>query len=90
MKQKSFKGDTTEFFISAARNAPAPSEKTDGATIIPKGYTLVKENKSERMQILIRPTLKDAIREEAKAQGLSMNDLVNNIFEEYIERQGKE
>ena len=50
---------------------------------------LVKENKSERMQLLIRPALKDAIRAEAEAQGLSMNDLVNNIFEEYIERKGK-
>lgn len=56
---------------------------------VPKGYKLVKENKSERMHLLVRPALKEAIKEEAEAQGLSMNDLVNNIFEEYIERKGK-
>lgn len=94
MAKKDFKKNTAELFISAAEDPPALSdpkqaEQETGAAI-PKGYKLVKENKSERMQILIRPTLKDAIREEAKAQGLSMNDLVNNIFEEYIERQGKE
>lgn len=54
--------------------------------IFQNGYKVVKENKSERMQILLRPTTKDAIRELAAEQGLSMNDLVNNIFEEYIER----
>ncbi len=53
---------------------------------IPKGYKLVKENKSKRMQLLVRPAIKDAIRAKAKAQGLSMNDLVNNIFEEYLGR----
>lgn len=55
-------------------------------TFFGNGYKVVKENKSERMQLLIRPTTKDAIRELAAEQGLSMNDLVNNIFEEYIER----
>lgn len=54
---------------------------------IPKGYKLVKENKSQRMQILIRPATKNAIKAEAEAQGLSMNDLANNIFEEYLERR---
>ena len=69
------------------RQKPQKQEPTSGE--VPKGYMLVKENKSERMQLLIRPALKDAIRAEAEAQGLSMNDLVNNIFEEYIERKGK-
>lgn len=69
------------------RQNPKKQMPTSGE--VPKGYMLVKENKSERMQLLIRPALKDAIRAEAEAQGLSMNDLVNNIFEEYIERKGK-
>lgn len=81
---KSFKKNTAELFISSAAEDPKES------VAIPKGYKLVKENKSERMQLLVRPALKEAIKKAAAAQGLSMNDLVNNIFEEYIERQGNE
>ena len=57
--------------------------------IIPKGYRLEKDYKSERMQLLVRPATKEAIRALAAEQGLSMNELVNNIFEEYLEREGK-
>lgn len=92
MAKKDFKKTAAELFISAAEdpkeNIIADPTPSTGA-IIPKGYKLVKENKSERMQLLIRPSIKDAIRQEAMAQGLSMNDLINNIFEEYIERKGR-
>lgn len=85
MAKKNYHMNTAELFISAAEETPAPQPEVS----IPKGYKLVKENKSERMQLLVRPALKEAIRKAAEAQGLSMNDLVNNIFEEYIERKGK-
>ena len=41
------------------------------------------------MQLLVRPVLKEAIKQEAEAQGLSMNELANTIFEEYLERKGR-
>ena len=89
--KKNFKKNTAEMFISAAEETPAPAavepEQAAGVTI-PKGYRLVKENKSDRMQLLVRPALKEAIKQEAEAQGVSMNDLVNRIFEEYLERKG--
>ena len=88
MAKKDFKKNVAESFISAAEEQEAPQQMQDTGVTIPKGYKLVKENKSERMQLLVRPALKDAIRAEAEAQGLSMNDLVNNIFEEYLERKG--
>ena len=76
--------------LSAAEEQETPQQMQDTGVTIPKGYKLVKENKSQRMQLLVRPTLKDAIRAEAEAQGgISMNDLVNNILEEYLERKGK-
>ena len=89
MAKKDFKKNTAELFISAAEEQEAPQQMQDTGANIPKGYKLVKENKSERMQLLIRPTLKEAIKAEAEAQGLSMNDLVNNIFEEHLERKGR-
>lgn len=90
MAKKDFKKNPAEIFISAAEEQETPQQMQDTGVTIPKGYKLVKENKSQRMQLLVRPTLKDAIRAEAEAQGgISMNDLVNNILEEYLERKGK-
>lgn len=89
MAKKDFKKNAAELFISAADEAQETPQTAQEGVTIPKGYKLVKENKSERMQLLVRPTLKEAIKQEAAAQGLSMNDLVNNIFEEYLERKGQ-
>ena len=89
MAKKDFKKNTAELFISAAEEKEVAPVQQEAGVAIPKGYKLVKENKSQRMQLLVRPALKDAIRAEAEAQGLSMNDLVKNIFEEYLERKGK-
>ena len=89
MAKKDFKKNPAEMFISAAEEQQeAPQDAQAAGFTIPKGYRLVKENKSERMQLLVRPATKEAIKKAAAAQGLSMNDLVNNIFEEYLERQG--
>ena len=85
---KNFKKNPAELFISAAEEAPVETQQTPEGITIPKGYKLVKENKSERMQLLVRPVVKEAIKKEAEAQGLSMNELVNGIFEEYLERKG--
>lgn len=86
MAKKDFKKNTAELFISAAEEQEAPQQDS---VSIPKGYKLVKENKSQRMQLLVRPAIKEALKAEAEAQGLSMNDLANNIFEEYLERKGR-
>lgn len=86
---KSFKKNTAELFISAAdepQATPAAQDGQQGFTV-PKGYRLEREVKSERMQLLVRPTTKEAIKKAAEAQGVSMNDLVNQILDEYVERQ---
>lgn len=88
MAKKDFKKSTAELFISTAdepQEAPAQN-----AAVIPKGYKLVKEPKSARLQLLVRPLTKEGIKRAAEAQGLSMNDLINQILDEYIERQGIE
>lgn len=85
--KKTFKNPAMNF-ISTEETPKAPQTAPEGF-VVPKGYKLVKENRSERMQLLVRPVIKEAIKAEAAAQGLSMNDLVNNIFEEYLERVGR-
>lgn len=88
-QKKSFKNPAEMFISGAGQEAQAaPAQETVQGFTIPKGYRLAKEYKTERMQLLVRPATKEAIKKAAAAQGLSMNDLVNQIFDEYIERQG--
>lgn len=102
-KPKNFTSAAEMFFSSvrAQQEAPqepdtaqespqeAPQAPQDGFTI-PKGYILTKESKSVRMGLLIRPTTKKALRKAADMQGLSMNDLINQLIEDYLEREGIE
>ena len=83
---KSFKKSADALFVSVPEEQ-LEATQTDSFTA-PKGYRLVREQKSERMQLLIRPTTKEAIKKAAQAQGISMNDLVNQLLDEYAERQG--
>lgn len=65
---------------------PTPKRKKKAPAItIPKGYRLEKELKSERLQLLIRPTTKQALKERAAKEGISVNDLINRVLEEYTE-----
>lgn len=91
-KDKQFKKNTAEMFITDTDEAPATPSTDDGMTFsykVPAGYRLQKEYKSERMQLLVRPLTKKLIKEQAAELGLSMNDLVNNILDEYVERNIK-
>lgn len=85
-----FKRNTAEMFISGADDIK-PATKTDTAPVpgfeVPTGYRLQREYKSERMQLLVRPTTKEIIKQRAAALGISMNDLVCQILDEYVERQ---
>jgi len=47
-------------------------------------YKLVREAKSERMQLLVRPATKEALSAIAKDAEISINELANRIFETFI------
>lgn len=84
MGKKDFKKNAAELFISAAEEEPIQQPQTENISI-PKGYKLQKESKSARMQLLIRPTTKAAIKKAADEQKISMNDLINQILDKYVE-----
>lgn len=59
-------------------------------TEAPKGYKanpLFVETKSRRLQLLVQPSLYEAIKERATAEGQSVNELVHSILEAAIERE---
>ena len=86
---KSFKRNAAEMFISTSEEpAPKTTPKKKApkeAPAIPRGYVIAKAPRSSRMQLLVRPELKEELAKQAQAQGVSVNDLCNTIFDNYLE-----
>ena len=83
MAKKSFNNAAMNFITAAEE----PATTQEGFTV-PKGYKLVQESKTARTQILLRPTTKEALKAEADAQGISLNELVNKIIDNYLSGKG--
>lgn len=64
------------------------SAEKEAAGTTPQGYRIAPEFKTARVQLLIRPTIKNAIRSAAAAQGISLNELIGQILEQYAEGKG--
>lgn len=58
--------------------------------VLPEGYILRRENKSRRMQLLVRPYTCEGIKKLAEQNNQSMNDYVNDILEREIYQNGTE
>lgn len=95
MPKKNFKTNVTEdFFTQPEKKAQedAAIEYRSAEELqkqLPPGFKIVKENKTRRMQFLVRPTTYEGLKKQADKQGISINELVNSIFEDYIERTEK-
>ncbi len=50
-------------------------------------YKLVPETKSERIQLLVRPYTKTALTAIAADAELSVNELINRILEDFINKE---
>ena len=89
---KEFTSQAGGFMQSVEKKAPvkkAGKGKTDAKPIkadnIPLGYELKPESKSKRLNLLIRPTVYEAIKDKAKAEGVSTNEYINNLILKSIE-----
>lgn len=85
--KKSFKNNPALSFISAAAEEETTAPAQHGFSV-PKGYRLTPISKSDRMQLLVTPEFKLAVKRAAAAQGVSMNELINAVMTEYLEGQG--
>lgn len=52
-------------------------------------WKLVREAKSERMQLLVRPATKEALTAIATKSEISVNELVNRILEAFIDESAE-
>lgn len=93
MANKNFKKDNPALsFITATKEEKvktAPVNETVRSSKAPDGYKLNPEyieTKSKRVQLLLQPSVVDAIKALAKEKGLSMNEAVNEAIKEYLQR----
>lgn len=93
MAKKSFNTiNPAERFISIPEaEEPTPQRAIpaapQGPNKPPKGYKVNPEyieTKSRRVQLLIQPSVYEAIKEKAQAQGQSVNNLINDILSDYV------
>lgn len=53
---------------------------------VPEGWKLTREARSDRIQLLVRPSTKEKLKAEADRQHRSLNEYVNDLIEKCIER----
>lgn len=69
--------------IARTEGEPPTAEKTQRPAKAPEGYKfnpLYIETKSERLHLLIQPSLKAKLKKKAKTESISVNELVNSIL----------
>ena len=87
--KKNFKAteNPTMQFITTDAPEPQPLPKIKAPleeVAIPEGYRLIRESKTARLQLLVRPQIKDGLQEVAEAEGLSLNELCSQVFENFL------
>lgn len=77
-------------------------EKADGDQTVPettksgkppKGYKLnplYVETKSRRLQLLVQPSLHEKLKTKANENGMSLNELVNTILQDFLDASEEE
>lgn len=89
-KGKSFTSDNNPAmsFISK-ESIEAVDGKPEGTGKAPAGYKPNPEfieTKSKRVQLLVQPSVYEAVKARAKAEGISTNEAINTALREYVER----
>lgn len=82
MPRKNLKGDAQEALT--ATQAATMNFITSAPQNPVKAAMPSRETKSKRIQVLLRPSVYDALKEKAEARGQSVNDLINDILKENV------
>lgn len=83
--------DAKYFNVEITKEEPkeegTPRKKKGYRTVYVDGKPVEIESKSKRLQLLITPTLHTKAKKQAKAEGLSLNELFNKALAEYLEEK---
>lgn len=95
---KTFKKNASALFVEqfTAEEPPEPkgpaqdqTEPRAAAEDHANGWqTKAEQPKSTRLQLLIQPYTKEALDKLARVQGVSRNELINQILKDYIKAKG--
>lgn len=89
MAKKGFKDAIENLFLSGAEEpAQDPAEQEAARPAAPtktQAPEIRQETKSDRVQLLIRPSVNKALAKEAKRQRISKNELINQILEAHTQ-----
>lgn len=83
MSKKDFT-NPAEYFLTPEQ--PAPNNEELPELQIPAGYRLVREVRSKRLQLLLPPQLVANLKAKAAIEEISLNELCNRIFEDYLKK----
>ncbi len=67
--------------ITACRDCNRGKSDT---SVLPDGYILVRERKSRRLQLLIRPSIYEEVKNMATENNQSVNDYINELIEKEV------
>lgn len=90
MAKKDFKTNPVMNFISqeSIDKVEGKTKSKTGKKKVPEGYKPNPEFievKSRRVQILLQPSIHEAIKAKAKAEGISTNEAINEAIKKYVE-----
>lgn len=94
MSKKSFKDNINPAlqFIDKETKKEDSKPLLDNKDITPKGYKpnpAYIETKSQRVQLLVQPSIVEAIKQLAKDNNSSMNAVINEAIKEYLEKNSR-
>lgn len=78
-------GKTKVTVTKVTEETERPRKKKGHRTAYIDGKAVQIETKSKRVQILTTPSLHKKLKKQAKAEGLSVNELINKALTEYID-----
>lgn len=88
-RKKSFKDNPALQFITsqpAEEVQPSPSTTEQNTGVPMKPNPIYIETRSKRLNLLVQPSLHTKLKNMAKAQDVSINELIHKALEEYTDR----